>query len=247
MAIEEEPEPGIPEWIVTFGDMMSLLLTFFIMLVSMSEMKKDEKFHAMVDSFRQQFGHDMSPASMIPGDGPPRSAMLPNAVPAMGRSKRKDIKNGGQDVKSITGDHERVQIVRPGDDSSIGGVIFFKENVTELTKDNKRDLQRIIEQIAGKPQKIEIRGHTTRRPVDPNGDFRDEWDLAYERCRNTMHFLIEQGIDLSRIRLGPAGAGEPLYNGVDPDRLQRNSRVQILMWDERVQDLSGGGESEAKL
>jgi len=246
MAIEEEPEPGIPEWIVTFGDMMSLLLTFFIMLVSMSEMKKDEKFHAMVESFRQQFGHDMSPASMIPGDSPPRSAMLPNAVPAMGRSKRKDIKNGGQDVKSITGDHERVQIVRPGDDSSIGGVIFFKENVTELTKDNKRDLQRIIEQIAGKPQKIEIRGHTTRRPVDPNGDFRDEWDLAYERCRNTMHFLIEQGIDSSRIRLGPAGAGEPLYNGVDPDRLLRNSRVQILMWDERVQDLSGGEESEDK-
>ena len=125
-------------------------------------------------------------------------------------------------------------------------MIFFREKVTELTEDNKRDLQRIIEQIAGKPQKIEIRGHTTRRPVDANSDFRDEWDLAYERCRNTMHFLIEQGIDPSRIRLGPAGAGEPLYNGVDPDRLQRNSRVEILMWDERVQDLNGSGESEAK-
>ncbi|MCA9240906.1 MAG: flagellar motor protein MotB, partial [Planctomycetales bacterium] len=35
MAVEEEPPPGIPEWVVTFGDMMSLLLTFFIMLVSM--------------------------------------------------------------------------------------------------------------------------------------------------------------------------------------------------------------------
>ena len=107
-------------------------------------------------------------------------------------------------------------------------------------------LQRIIEQIAGKPQKIEIRGHTTRRPVDPKGDFRDVWDLAYERCRNTMHFLVEQGIDRSRIRLGPAGSGEPLYNGVDLDRLQRNSRVQILMWDERVQDLNGGGKSDPK-
>jgi chemotaxis protein MotB len=246
MAIEEEPEPGIPEWIVTFGDMMSLLLTFFIMLVSMSEMKKDEKYTAMVESIRQQFGHDMSPESMVPGEAMPQGSMLPNPVHSMGRSKRKDIKNGGQEVKSVTGDHQRVQIVRPGEDSSIGGVVFFQENVTKLSEDNKRDLQRIIEQIAGKPQKIEIRGHTTRRPVDPKGDFRDEWDLAYERCRNTMHFLVLQGIDPSRIRLGPAGAGEPLYNGVDLDRLQRNSRVQILMWDERVQDLNGEGESETK-
>ncbi|MGI9443328.1 MAG: flagellar motor protein MotB [Rubripirellula sp.] len=33
---DEPEEMGIPEWVVTFGDMMSLLLTFFIMLVSLS-------------------------------------------------------------------------------------------------------------------------------------------------------------------------------------------------------------------
>ena len=247
MAIEEEPEIGIPEWVVTFGDMMSLLLTFFIMLVSMSEMKEDEKFQAMVESFREQFGHEMSPASMVPGESRPRGAVLPHPVYSMGRSKKKDIKNGGQEVKAVTGDNERVQTVRPGEDATIGGLIFFPEDVSELTEDNKRDLQRIIEQIAGKPQKVEIRGHTTRKPVEPDSGFRDEWDLAYERCRRTMEFLIEQGIDPSRIRLGSAGAEEPLYNGVDPDRLLRNSRIQILMWDERVEDLDGSAKPPAKL
>ncbi len=244
MAVEEEPEPGIPEWVVTFGDMMSLLLTFFIMLVSMSELKEDEKYQAMVESIRRQFGHDMTQASMVPGESRARGAAMPNPIYSMGRSKQMDIKKGGQEVKSITGDHKRVQIVRPGDDSSIGGVIYFAEDAFELTEENKRDLQWIIEQVAGKPQKIEIRGHTTRRPVDKKSDFRDEWDLAYARCRNTMHFLIEQGIDRKRIRLGPAGAGEPIYNGVDPDRLQRNSRVQILMWDERVEDLDGNRKAK---
>ena len=42
--VEEEEEVGIPEWVVTFGDMMSLLLTFFIMLVSLSEIKEEEKY-----------------------------------------------------------------------------------------------------------------------------------------------------------------------------------------------------------
>jgi len=237
MAIEEEPEPGIPEWVVTFGDMMSLLLTFFIMLVSMSEMKEDEKYQAMVESFREQFGHDMSMESMVPGNSRARGAPLPHPIYAMGRAKKKDLKRGGQEVKSVTGDNERVQIIRPGDDSSIGGVIYFEEGAAQLSEKNKRNLQRIIHQIAGKPQKIEIRGHTSRKPVDRNSGLRDIWDLAYERCRNTMKFLVEQGIDPARIRLGSAGAGEPIYSGVDPDQLKRNSRVQILMWDERVRDL----------
>ena len=64
-------------------------------------------------------------------------------------------------------------------------------------------------------------------------------ELANARARNAMAFLIEQGIDASRIRLGNAGAEEPLYNGVDTDLLKQNSRVQILMWDERVHDLDG--------
>jgi len=239
MAIEEEPEPGIPEWIVTFGDMMSLLLTFFIMLVSMSEMKEDEKYQAMVESFRQQFGHDMTQASMVPGDSRPRGAAQPSPVYAMGRNKKKDLKSGGQENKSVVGENERVQMVRPGDDSSVGGNIYFDEFATKLTEDHRRDLQRIIEQIAGKPQKIEVRGHTTRRPIDPSSGFLDALDVSAARARSVRSFLIEQNIDPSRIRLGNAGAEEPLYNGVDPARLKKNSRVQILMWDERVHDLGG--------
>jgi len=238
MAVEEEPDAGIPEWVVTFGDMMSLLLTFFIMLVSMSEMKQDEKFQAVAEALREQMGHEMSQMALVPGDFRLRNSNLEYNA-SEGRAKKKDLKNGGQENKSVTGEHEKVQVVRPGEDSSIGGQIFFTEQSTELTEKNKKALIRIIEQINGKPQKIEIRGHTTRRPVDAKSGFRDLRDLAYARCRNVMNFMEKQGIHPNRIRLGNAGAEEPLYNGVDPERLKNNSRVQILMWDERVHDLNG--------
>jgi len=238
VAIEEEPEPGIPEWVVTFGDMMSLLLTFFIMLVSMSEMKQDEKFQAVAESLREQLGNEMSQDSMAPGSFRPRNSNMEYNA-SLGVAEKKDLHNGGQENKSVTGEHDKVQVVRPGEDSSIGGQIYFAEQATKLTETNKRALIRIIEQIAGKPQKIEIRGHTTRRPVDPSSGFRNVWDLADARCRSTMQFVIEQGIDASRIRLGNAGAEEPIYKGVDPQRLVKNSRVQILMWDEQVHGASG--------
>ena len=237
MAIEEEPEVGIPEWVVTFGDMMSLLLTFFIMLVSMSEMKQEEKFQAVAESIRQQLGYSKSNAALVPGDLRKRNATLEwNA--SLGRAKKMDLKNGGQENKAVVGEHEKVQIVRPGEDSSAGGVIYFEEHATELTEENKQDLMRIIEVIAGKPQKIEVRGHASRRPLDHNSVYRDVWDLAAARARNTRKFLIQQGIEASRIRLGNAGAEEPLYPGVDKEKLKQNSRIQILLWDERVQDLN---------
>ena len=51
------PPEGAPEWVVTYGDMMSLLLTFFIMLVSLSELKKDGgTLRAMLDSINEAFG-----------------------------------------------------------------------------------------------------------------------------------------------------------------------------------------------
>ncbi len=76
MAIEEDPPAGVPEWVVTYGDMMSLLLTFFIMLVSMSEMKTDDgKYRAMMDALEQVFGPQFGRHS-APGDSFPTSSMF---------------------------------------------------------------------------------------------------------------------------------------------------------------------------
>ena len=94
MAVEEDEDPGIPEWVVTFGDMMSLLLTFFIMLASMSELKEDKMYQAVADALRRQFGHDTSAAALIPGNAPPgRSAIA--KMSTMGRARRMDTMRGG--------------------------------------------------------------------------------------------------------------------------------------------------------
>jgi len=234
MAIEEDPPVGVPEWVVTFGDMMALLLTFFIMLVSMSEIKEHERYQAMVESLREELGHDKSLLSLIPGQIRPRNSTFQEHVRQMGRAKRKDTAKGGQDVKAVVGENERVQTIRPGEESACGGVVHFDEYQTELTEQNKRDLDRILPMIAGKPHKIEVRGHTTRRPVSDDSKFRDLYDVAFERCRATRDYLVAQGIKPERIRLGVIGGSEPAYDGVDPEQIKRNSRVQVLLWDERV-------------
>jgi chemotaxis protein MotB len=233
MAIEEEPAPGIPEWVVTFGDMMSLLLTFFIMLVSMSEIKEEERFAAMLESMRRQFGHDSSMASIVPGEMTNATTSLPE-IAIQARARRKDLMRGGADVQAVTGENTRVQQIRPGRNSTTGGKVYFAEDAAELTERAKAELDEIARQLAGKPQKLEIRGHTSRKPVDASESLRDHWDLAYDRCYAVMQYLISQGIEPERIRLGSAGAFEPLNPGDTVEDRKQNARVEILMWDERV-------------
>jgi chemotaxis protein MotB len=239
MSQEEEAGGGIPEWVVTFGDMMSLLLTFFIMLVSLSEIKEEEKYQALVESMKKQFGHSASHVSLIPGELRPRNSAFAKLA-AMGRAKRQDLMRGGDKVQAPTGEHPRVRIVRPGTKTAIGTVIYFEEGQTTLTDAHKQVLNQQVAVIQGKPQKIEIRGHTSRRPVVSGNNIRDHWDLAYERCRNTMRYLVEvMKIDESRVRLAPAGSNEPVHIGTDASKMSENPRVEIYLLDEVVSDLAG--------
>lgn len=233
MALEEEAEPGVPEWVVTFGDMMSLLLTFFIMLVSMSEIKEEERFQAMVESMKQQFGHEASAMSLVPGEQRPRNSNMMH-IASQGRAKRRDTMRGGDKVKAPVGENARVETIRPGKNTTVGGVIYFEKFQTELTEENKRKLQRIVQQIVGKPQRIEVRGYTVLQPVPENSGFQDNRDLAYKRSRVVEEFLVSQGVSRSRISMNVFGKNEPVSIGINPAEQKQNARVQVVMVDERI-------------
>lgn len=236
---EDEGGAGIPEWVVTFGDMMSLLLTFFIMLVSMSEIKQEKKFQAMVESMKQQFGHDKSMASVSPGDHHSRTTS-PKVLATEGRAKKKDTHKGGVPTKAPFGDDERVRIIRPGDNTAIGTVIFFADGAIELDQASKDALDKEIQQMAGKPQKIEIRGHTSQQLAANGPEPLDAMDLGFRRCRNVMKYLAsEHDIPPERIRLSSAGAWEPMYLTSDSEKMRLNPRVEVFLLDETVDQLIG--------
>jgi chemotaxis protein MotB len=235
MALVEEEEAGVPAWVVTFGDMMSLLLTFFIMLVSMSEIKQDE-YQAMVDALRRRFGHDTAVVSPMPGPVRPRNSKL-SRLSSMGRARRLDTMRGGDKVRAPVGDSPRVQQIRPAGDRTQGGMLMFDQGSAELTEADRHKVAEIAKDLLGKPQKIEIRGHTSTRPLGPGSSFRNHWDLAYARCYNTMQSLVKLGINRKRITIGVAADNEPLETAEDPQKLQENSRVEIFMLSELAEGL----------
>lgn len=237
MDIEEDPPIGIPEWVVTFGDMMSLLLTFFIMLVSLSEIKQEDKFQALVEAFRQQFGHDKSMDSLTPGDTRPRTTAM-SPIATMGRAKIKNVAKGGTEVKAPHGEEQSVRIIRQGSPTAVGSVIFFEAGSEVLTEIAKRELLLLADQLRGKPQKIEVRGHTAPEVAARNIDPTRSMDLAYRRASLVAKFLINDAkLEAYRFRLAQAGENEPMDRSGNVEKMGMNPRVEVFLLDEVAEDL----------
>lgn len=243
---DDDAAAAIPEWVVTFGDMMSLLLTFFIMLVSLSEIKEEEKFQALVESMRQQFGHNRSMESMTTGESKPRNNDF-ETLATMGRAKRKDTHKGGVETKAPVGEDPTVRIIRPGRLTAVGTVIFFAEGEEELTDAGRVALDGVAEELRGKPQKIEIRGHTSSRTAAKAVTVREPMNLAYMRAIQVYDYLIQQhGIEGRRFRIAAAADSEPMNLEADPAKQRLNPRVEVFLLDETVDDLIGTSDERDK-
>ena len=234
---ESPPAPqGAPEWVLTYGDMMSLLLTFFVLLFSMSELKREESI-LLLESLRRRFGNETAPLSVMPGAHRPTAART-ERYPSLARARQEHTQTGGDRVRAPSGDYPRVQTIRPSAQVIEGAVVFFPHGSATLSEEGKRVLHQVLEQIAGKPQKIEVRGHTSSLPLPAESKFRDHRQLAFERATVVADFLVSLGIEKERLRITVAGPTEPLAPSTRPESAYLNDRVELLILDELIDDFS---------
>jgi chemotaxis protein MotB len=243
---DDDAPPPTPEWILTYGDMMSLLLTFFIMLASMSELRETDKFQGVAESLQDRFGYEDSLVSAVGGEFRPRNSVYA-ALALAGRSKRLGALEGRAKEPSAVGAEPRVRMLRPGDRTTIGTVLYFTDDGSaELSEDSQAALGQLAESIIGKPQKIEVRGHTSHRPAG-DSNAADLWELSYRRARAVMQFLVERlHIEPQRIRLSVAGPYEPMHLGAGPDQMRENPRVEVFLLDEMAADLVGTPQEQSQ-
>jgi chemotaxis protein MotB len=209
---------------------MTLLLTIFVMLVSMGELKQKDKFQGVADSLHEQFGSSATQFGLAAGELRPRNSMLAAAAVAF-RSQRNAAMGGDVPPAIQITANQPERLIRPTDRTTIGTAIHFADGSAELSEQNQAELRRISALLSGKPHPIEVRGHAAP-PTDAAAAGADPWELAYRRARATMQFLVDDlKIDETRIRLTTAGANEPLGPG-------RQSRVEVFLLEDVARHLA---------
>jgi chemotaxis protein MotB len=231
MAREKRPiiyNVGAPEWMVTFGDMMTLLLTFFILLFSVAKLKDAGKVYDMIYALQ----------GMMTGDRPVHGYLLPNYDTIID-----DLRNKAEDEKRHFGErgvHPERMMNSEGDGFYsmrvrdqlriiIEGRVLFDEGSAVLLEEGKGTLENIlVPRFKGGPFRIVIRGHTA--PGEgPTKDAED--DLGLQRAREVREYFVSREIPADRFELQTVGsrdlpAGEE-GGGLDARGIRR--RVEIFV------------------
>ena len=228
---EEHPSEGAPEWMVSYADMITILMSFFAVMFSMAGSKEAKRDVPIMKSLQRQFGKFVGLPST---NGIPAGSSL-TVKTAAKSTPQKELRS-----RVLVGELGHISTIQSSDQATIGGVIYFDSGTSGLNEEQRQQLQTLAEDLGRKPQKIEIRGHTLGRTRDVDGKLSDDWDLAYARCNNTMHYLVSLGIDPRRIRIGVAAQFEPIYAGRDPLLLEKTSRVEVFMLNEFPEDGGAG-------
>lgn len=232
----EDDAPGVPEWVVTYGDMMSLLLTFFIMLVSLSEIVAEEKYRAILDSLQRYVGYRTGPVAP-PGKNFPLNSLVAR-LESLGSYTDINKGRGGVKQEALVGTDVNVLKNREGTSLAVGLPVLFDPGEVVLSDAAKIELSGIAEQLAGKPNKIEVRAHTSNAPLPAESRFADKVVLAYERARAVLQFLTAQGIDTTRIRVSALGDIEPLQTADERGRGHLD-RAEVLILDAFAEEFVG--------
>jgi chemotaxis protein MotB len=236
---------GVPEWIVTFGDMMSLLLTFFILLAAFSELKKPREFQDLLQSLQVAFGltggGGTTPTNEAPFRSLPRILENMRLQPLMQPSQQKIPTLS----KSPKPNKPRLQ---EGDRFVLSAPIQFAEGVFKVEIEQENKIQFAAGELRGKNHKVEIRGHADRSDLETE-DFKEEQrknklsaaayllDLSFKRANAVADYLIDnQGVARNRIRIMALANHEPQNRSTTLENAAGNRRVDIIQTEKLVQD-----------
>lgn len=230
-------EHGVPEWVVTFGDMMALLLTFFILLQVFSELKRDHEYQRVMNAIREAFGYSGG-IGVLPMDNPPLRSII-EQLEMMNLKNMEDTRISQSDAPGISGPHLRVTKVRDGIVFTIGGSTGFDELSAVVKPHVREDLGKLATVLAGRKNKIVIRGHAAAKYIPVGESWRDLDELAFYRARNIKDTLVEMGLDDRVFRIEAVGTREPVRpRAVDPGDMAENRRVEIILTEQLVEELN---------
>ncbi|MCR9217159.1 MAG: OmpA family protein [bacterium] len=229
---------GVPEWVVTYGDMMSLLLCFFILLAAFSELKQEREYQRVITAVKEAFGYSGG-VGVMPTDDPPLRSML-QLMEELAQKSHENSKISESDTRGVSGKSTKVTKVQEGMMFTIGGHLTFAPGSAVLRDEAKAELLRVAKLLKGRRNKIAVRGHASSKVLDADSPFDDLLDLSYYRAKVIAEFLATEGqLDPDVLVIEARGDTEPLiHRQYNPEAQTLNRRVEIIMTEVMVEDLN---------
>lgn len=233
---------GAPAWMATFADMMSLLLTFFVLLLSFATMDI-VKFKDAMGSIQQALGFMPSGTGMFQHTNNPTIYEKPFATSSLTRGEltsevvnemseaiseelKEVIKKYGLEKDVDVEKSKRGVILR------MRGKVLFNAGDAELKEASYPVLDKIADIMRKFPSNVSIEGHTDNVPIS-GGRYSSNWELSVARAISALKYFKSLGdIDLQRINIAGFADTHPIADNSTPEGRAKNRRVEFVFYKE---------------
>lgn len=229
---EKKQKAGSPEWMATYGDLVTLLLCFFIMLFATSNVDAG-KFEVLVQAFNP------SVFDYTGGD---------NILGVMDKDENNEMTNffseevvyqaelkGLEDTLTEFIENENLQdsldVIRDSDKITLrfSSSLLFESGKAILKSEVKPYLDKISKTLP-EDYDVQIEGHTDNLPIN-NAQFASNWELSALRGINVLKYLVDKcNIDSSRLSVAGYGEFRPIADNSTPEGRSKNRRVDIILF-----------------
>ena len=234
----KQPEKPSTAWLGTYGDMITLMLCFFVMLYNPSEVDVTQMATITQSLQMQETDTTSGGLSLSAGQLSDLGNNI-NSLPSLekgkslGLAKKKAVSLFAPDVKSnkitITSDERGLIITLLSDN-------FFEEGSAELNiNDTRETLLRLADFFRSdelKGRRFRIEGHTDNTPVAENSIFPSNWELSATRAVNVLHYLADYGVRENDFSVAGYSDTRPKFSNDTAEGRAYNRRVDIIILDE---------------
>lgn len=222
---------GAPTWMVTFADLMSLLMAFFALLYAMSSIDPF-KFQQVATSLQSVFGDQRS--SILEFDGKTLIELHPDSIVENDRQENDKFQEIVERVEQQYEREQNVQIEVNEDEMTVTltfqGEALFPSGTAQLMPEFRRQLLNLAFLRDYQELDLLVQGHTDRVPLNRGLQYRTNWDLSASRAASVGEFLLEQGfIQPQSLRVEGRADSMPISAEGDLTNYHLDRRVQVII------------------
>jgi chemotaxis protein MotB len=234
---KKSEQQGSPLWMTTYSDMVTLLLTFFILLYSISVIDV-ERFQRVIISIQTSF---MGYTGIMQQTPDPYESTGEALAHEEGFFSEAAMLERAREAEAILSEVEsflaeiglegevELRLDERGIVMELPDYIFFERARADLRPEARQVLDKFSELFARLDRNIIIEGHTCNLPINVP-EFPSNWELSVIRSVRVTRYLVEeQGLDPHRLTATGYGEFQPLEPNLTPEARARNRRVTIVI------------------
>ena len=206
-------------WAVTYGDLMSYLMIFFLVLFSFSIAKSDKaksrKYEESLANIQQAFGGSQTTQQLE------RAKMRENEEAMESNLKESMATNDLSKLVQIQSNERKVKLV-------LTEGVLFSSGRADLKEPARRVLAPIAAELKKVPNDIIIEGHTDDVPIK-KGKYTSNWELSMARAYSVLQFFQEQGISAKHLAGIGYGEHRPVGDNANAEGRAKNRRIEISL------------------